>query len=243
MGDGLLVPSSFRRIDGALKDEIEETDGEERIAIILKKCFGIDAKVDALKACDDLPVIELEEDLYVLELERVGKAKCATAQKSILVAAAIASAYVDLELDGKCRVFLPFEEKRKELTLGAVYAKAILPIEVFVGVAEEDLDKCQSWLESLSVPHASDVICVAANNECVYETMNNFNDYDDYVFDVVSALGASAFESVEDEGDAPSIVIVTASPYDFPLQTLSAFGVKAKDEKEAIKKLKTLFAL
>ena len=137
-------------------------------------------------------------------------------------------------------VYLPFNPKDAGI-LEMVHLPTLL--KVMDGVAEEDLDKCQSWLESLSVPHASDVICVAANNECVYETMNNFNDYDDYVFDVVSALGASAFECVEEEGDAPSVIVSVASPYDFPLQTLSAFGVKAKDEKEAIKKLKTLFAL
>ncbi|MBO4554568.1 MAG: hypothetical protein J5713_02185 [Clostridia bacterium] len=236
LGGGLLVPSSFSRIDNALKEKIESVDGIERLALVLKACFGTELNFENLNDCD-FPLVELEEDLFVLELESANGFKAVEeAKRPLLIAAVFASAYADLQIDGNVRLFLPYEYKHFDVLRGALLAqKTGVPFEVYVGAKEEDFDKCQKALK--------DANCIAISREAVKETMNNFNDYDDYVFDVASALGASAFECVEEEGDAPSVIVSVANPLENPLATLEAFDVKAKDEKDAIKKLKTLFAL
>lgn len=237
MGGGLIVPSSLHRIEGALKDKIDEAD-EEKTSLILKECFG--ETVERIKDYCDLPIVELEENLFVIELESVRAFEGVEKEKrAMLIASTFAAAYSDLAIEGRARLFLPFE---KGLLFGAVLAKRIgVPFEIFVASEEEEFAVCQASVKALN---DKDVKCASASKDAAFETINNFSEYDDYIFDPVSAMAASAFEAVEeDEDEVPSIIVSVASPMRFALEVTRALGVKAKDEKEARRKLEELFAV
>ncbi len=221
-----------------LKESIEAADGEERISLILKECFN--ETIEGAEEYCDFPMVELEENLFVLELESARAFESVKeSRRPMLIAAVFAAAYSDLAEGETVKLFLPFA---KDLLFGAVLAKKIgVPIEIVVGVAEEDADDLKECVKALT---DEKIKCVNVSKEAAHETMNNFNEYDDYVLDPVSARAASAFEEGEEDGDeTPSIIVSIDSPMRYAREVLMAVGVKAKDEKEARRKLEELFAV
>ena len=223
-----LFPSSFRTMDDKLLDQIAALDGAERMEFILENCFSL--KADFGEALCDFPLVEIEENLCVLELESA-KAFESFEEKlrPFIAAAALVSAYMDLGVDGKANLFLPYADGYKVLAAGAVLAKNVVPIEVFFGTSESETA-------------VENVTCFEIDRADVKLIIRDFSDFDDYVLDPISALAAGAYDAV-DADETPSIIVSVASPMRFATEVLSALGVRAKDEKVAREKLEELFAV
>ena len=232
-GRRYLFPSSFRTMDDKLLCEIAACDGADRIALILEKCFSKSIDRSLLANSCDFPIVEIEEDLYVLEFERA-KAFAFEDEKlrPFVIAAVLISAYVDLDVEGHANLFLPCTDACKDFVSGAVVAKnAGVPFDVFVGAYD-------------SATKINGVNVIDVEQTAVHELIRDFSDFDDYVFDPISALAAGAFACVEDEVEGtPSIIASVESPMNFAKEVLSALGVRAKDEEQAREKLETLFAV
>ena len=216
-------------MDDKLLSEIADCDGAKRIKLILEKCFSLSANEDMLPNDCDFPIVEIEDNLFVLELERAGMfVSIDTKKRPFVIAAALISAYVDLGVDGKVNLFLP---QNKDFVDGAVLAKNVgVPFEIFVGADEDAEDEKACY--------------IGIDKKAVGEIINDFSDFDDYVFDPISALAAGAFASVEEDvEDMPSVIVSVASPMQYAKEVISALGVKARDEQEAKRKLEELFAV
>lgn len=221
-----MFPSSFRTMDDKLLDEITALEGAERIKFILDKCFAFDVDI---KKVQDFALVEIEENLCVLELANA-KAFVSFDEKVIkyVVAAVVVSAYIDMAC-GKLNLFLPYDETFTSLIDGAVLAKSLLPIEIFVGASGNKFCGEGVTLKEIDEDEVGLII-------------RDFSDFDDYVFDPVSALAAGAYDLVEDE-DTPSVIVSVASPMTRAREVLQALGFRAKDEKSAREKLEELFAI
>ncbi len=227
-----IIPSSFRNMDDKLLDEIAALDGAERIEYILDKCFSIKADiVQALPNGCDFPLVEIEEDLFVLELESAKSfVSIDTKIRASVIASVLLSSYIDLAVDDEVDLFLPYDGVNIDLVDGALLANSLgAPFKVFVGASKKDINK-------------QEVTCYEIDGESVKELIKDFSDFDDYVFDPVSVLAAGAYDCVENDG-IPSVVVSIASPMQYAKEVLSALGVKARDEQEARIKLEDLFAV
>ncbi len=216
-------------MDDKLWSEIAACDSAKRIRLILEKCFSTSVDEDVLQSVCDFPIVEIEDNLFVLELERAGMfVSIDTKQMSFVIAAVFASAYMDLDIDGKINMFLPND---KDLVCGAVLARDLgVPIDIFVG-ADEDKEEEKACF-------------IGIDKKAVGEIIKDFSDFDDYVFDPISALAAGAFACVEEDvEDMPSVIVSVASPMQYAKEVISALGVKARDEQEAKRKLEELFAV
>ena len=224
---GIFVPSSFSRIDADVLQEFDEVSDDERIGFILKRCFGI-AFDDKELLLSDIPLVEIEEDLYVLELANANRFKAVDKElRPFVIAAELISVCVDLGFE-ETNLFLPSENN--DFIKGATLAKdAGVNVNIFVGASEDREEDKFTY--------------IAINNSDIKAMIKDFSDFDDYVFDPVSALGAGAFAIVEGENDAPSIIVSVANPLDYAIEVARALGVKAKDEDEAKRKLEELYAL
>lgn len=213
-------------MDDKLLDEITALDGADRIRCVLDKCFALDVDLASLR---DFALVEIEENLCVLELASA-KAFASFDEKvrKYVVAAVLASAYIDLSC-GKLNLFLPYDETFRSLIDGAILAKSLLPIEIFVGTASSGV-------------RDDGVTYVEIDDDEVGLIIRDFSDFDDYVFDPVTALAAGAYDVIEDE-DTPSVIVSVASPMTRAREVLQALGFRAKDEKSAREKLEELFAV
>ena len=241
MGGGLLVPSSFRRIDPELRAEIESVEGEEKVALILKRCFDITMNLKELPFSVDFPIAEIEIDLYVLELESAKLFKAAAPNvRPLIIAAVLASTYVDLDAEAELKLFLPFIDI--DLIKGAVIAKEMgVPFKIFVGVPEAKLDE---YLTATKEAQIENIEYRPINYDDAKMTIMAFSECDDYVFDPISVTAAVVFEEVEEETEEDASIIVSmASPMEYAREVLTALGVKLKDENDAKKKLEELFAI
>ena len=59
-------------MDDKLWSEIAACDSAKRIRLILEKCFSMSVDEDVLQSVCDFPIVEIEDNLFVLELERAG---------------------------------------------------------------------------------------------------------------------------------------------------------------------------
>ncbi|MBQ9275997.1 MAG: hypothetical protein IJ226_00190 [Clostridia bacterium] len=233
-GGGIFVPSSFSRIGSEERTKLLALSGDERERYI-SELLGIEAQ-----GTQESTLVELEEDVFVLELDRARK--CLKERQATAFAAELASVYFDLETEGRVRVFLPYE---KALIYGAVFAEALgIPLEIFVATDKKERRECESVCDELKTifPSRKDISILVVGDE-VEESIKNFSDFDDYVFGLASGRATVAFEAAEGEEDVPSIIVATDSPLDNPKEVLACLGEKAKDEDEAKKKLATLFAI
>ncbi len=235
-GGGIFVPSSFSRIGCDEREKLLTLDGEEREKYILG-LLGVETPMP-----QDNALVELEEDVFVFELD--GARKNFKDAQAVSFAASIASVYFDLETDGRLRLFLPYE---KALIFGAVFAERLgIPLEIFVATDKKARRECECACDELKniFPTREDINILVVGDE-IEDTIKNFSDFDDYVFGLASARAAVAFEAAEGEEIAGSlsIIVATDSPMDNPLEVLACLGEKASDMDEAKKKLATLFAI
>ena len=215
-------------MDDKLWSEIAACDSAKRIRLILEKCFSMSVDEDVLQSVCDFPIVEIEDNLFVLELERAGMfVSIDTIKRPFVIAAVLTSAYMDLDTSEKANLFLPND---KDLVCGAVLARDLgVPIDIFVGADEDKEEKA---------------CFIGIDKKAVGEIIKDFSDFDDYVFDPISALAAGAFACVEEDvEDMPSVIVSVASPMQYAKEVISALGVKARDEQEAKRKLEELFAV
>lgn len=225
---GIFVPSSFSRIDATLKQELEELIGNERVGLILKKCFGASCDAQLTIECD-FPLVEIEDNLFVLELASAKSFETVDAEsRPFVIAAVLMSACIDLN-EKETNLFFPIGND--DLQKGAVLAKnAGADINIFVGAGKDSQD--------------GDVTYIEVDDSEIKAIIKDFSDFDDYVFDPVSALAAGAFACLEDEiEDMPSIIVSVENPLDRALDVARALGIKARDEDEAKRKLEEMYAL
>ena len=235
-GGGIFVPSSFSRIGCEERAKLLSLDGEEREKYIFG-LLGAETNASIGGA-----LVELEEDVFVLELDR--ERKILKDKQAVAFAAELVSVYFDLETEGRVRLFLSYE---KALIFGAVFAETIgIPLEIFVATDKKQRRECECACDELKTifPSRGDISIISVGDE-VEETIKNFSDFDDYVFGLASGGAAVAFEAAEreDEEGMTSIIVATDSPLDNPQEVLACLGERAGDEDEAKKKLATLFAI
>ena len=186
---------------------------------------GLDLRIDLRNRAERSHALKI---LRVAELE-IRDAVTVDQPPIFVAAAALVSAYMDLGVDGKANLFLPYADGYKVLAAGAVLAKNVVPIEVFFGTSESETA-------------VENVTCFEIDRADVKLIIRDFSDFDDYVLDPISALAAGAYDAV-DADETPSIIVSVASPMRFATEVLSALGVRAKDEKVAREKLEELFAV
>ena len=234
-GGGLFVPSSFSRIGCEERAKLLAMTGEERENYILKLLGAGKCETG------DNALVELEEGVFVLELDRGRKER--KEMQAVAFAAGLASAYFDLETEKKLCLFLPYE---RALLFGAVYAEMLgIPLEIFVATDKKQRRECERTCDDLKdlFPTRGEINVLTVGDE-IEETIKNFSDFDDYVFGLSSAGAAVAFEAAEGEdSDSLSVIVATDSPMDNPQEVLACLGERAKDEEDAKKKLATLFAI
>ncbi len=85
-----------------------------------------------------------------------------------------------------------------------------------------------------------------ADEQDTFDAIKNFFEYDDYIFDTHTAVGASVYNdySIETNDETPTVLVSTASPYKFVGDVLYAIsGKRVADAKKAMLKLQMMTAL